>query len=175
MLRTIVAMDPTVQPNYGWGMPGPAPLDRLPCSIARSLDVVGEWWSLLVVRDVLMGVRRFDAIADHLGIPRTTLAARLQRLEEAGVLARRPYSDGGRTREEYVPTAAGRDLFGVLLALLRWGDDHLAGEEGPPVTLTHACGASCRPTVVCDACGEPLRLRDLTPEPSLLGGHAPVG
>lgn len=151
-------------------MPGPASLDHLPCSIARTLDVVGEWWTLLVVRDVLLGVRRFDAIAAHLGIARTTLSSRLARLEAAGILDRRPYDDGGRTREEYVPTDAGRELFGVLMALLRWGDDHLAREEGPPVGLTHRCGHPATPTVVCGSCGGALTPRDLTPDPSLLGG-----
>lgn len=151
-------------------MPGPASLDHLPCSIARTLDVVGEWWTLLIVRDLLMGVRRFDAIAAHLGIARTTLSTRLARLEVAGVVERQPYDDGGRAREEYVPTDAGRELFGVLMALLRWGDDHLAGSEDAPVRLVHACGKPASPTVVCGSCGEALTPRDLTPSPSLLGG-----
>ncbi|WP_320672627.1 winged helix-turn-helix transcriptional regulator [Patulibacter defluvii] len=122
------------------------------CSVARSLEVVGERWSLLVLREVFLGVRRFDQIQLHTGAPRAVLAQRLRTLVEAGVLERRDYRPPeGRTRQEYRLTAAGRELQPVLTALMQWGDRHLAGPEGPPLRVLHrGCGAPVRARLVCD-------------------------
>src|SRR5206468_11781428 len=109
------------------------------CSVARTLEIVGEKWALLAVREVFLGNRRFDEMIRRLGAPRDTLAARLRTLVGAGILQRRQYNDHPQ-RFEYELTAAGRDLYPVILGLLRWGDEHLAGPEGPPLILEHRCG-----------------------------------
>ncbi len=131
-----------------------------PCSIADALGVVGEKYSLLVLREVFFGVRRFDAIARNTGAPRDILAARLRRLVEAGVLEKVPYHERP-ARFEYCPTPAGQDLRPVLLMLMRWGDRHLA--DVPPTVLEHTCGADLDSVVVCRCCGEEVASTDLTP------------
>jgi DNA-binding HxlR family transcriptional regulator len=106
------------------------------CSIARTLDVVGEKWALLAIRDVFLGNRRFDEMVRSTGAPRDTMAARLKTLVDAGTLERRQYS-AHPNRFEYRLTPAGLDLYPVLISLLRWGDQHLAGSGGPPLLLEH--------------------------------------
>ena len=129
------------------------------CSVARTLDIVGEKWALLAVREVLLGNRRFDEMVRQIGAPRDTLAARLRTLVSAGILERRPYSDHP-ARFEYHLTEAGRDLYPVIITLMRWGDQHLAGDNGPPLVLEHNCGHQVTAQVICQACGEPLHPRD---------------
>jgi DNA-binding HxlR family transcriptional regulator len=130
------------------------------CSIARTLELVGERWALLALREVFMGVRRFDAIQRNTGAPRDVLSARLSKLLDAGILERRQYQERP-ARFEYRLTDAGRDLLPVLLTLMDWGDKHLADGE-PPLTYRHSCGADFEPQLVCKACGEPVKRRDLT-------------
>jgi DNA-binding HxlR family transcriptional regulator len=125
------------------------------CSIARTLEVVGEKWSLLVLREVFLGAGRFDQIATHTGAPRDVLSSRLKTLVAAGVLERVPYQEHP-PRYEYVLTEAGRELRAVTLSLMHWGDRHLAGEDGPPVVFTHRCGNVFEPEMVCAACKEPI-------------------
>ena len=122
------------------------------CSIAGALDVVGEKWSLLVVRELFLGVRRFSDIAANTGAPRDILTARLRRLEELGVITRRVYSERP-PRHEYVLTEAGKDLRPVIWALKHWGDTYITGEQLPP-SLVHTCGAVFEPRMACAACGE---------------------
>ncbi|WP_067535559.1 winged helix-turn-helix transcriptional regulator [Nocardia crassostreae] len=121
------------------------------CSVAATLAVVGEQWALLALREVFLGVRRFDAIQEATGAPRAVLVKRLKSLVDAGVLERRDYREpGARTRQEYRLTEAGRELQPVLTALMQWGDKHLAGPDGPPLAATHAkCGAPVRATLCC--------------------------
>jgi DNA-binding HxlR family transcriptional regulator len=138
------------------------PAEPRPCSIARTLDIVGEKWALLAIREVFLGDRRFDEMVRRTGAPRDTLAARLRTLVGAGILERRPYSDHP-ARYEYYLTKAGRDLYPVIVTLMRWGDQYLAGEEGPPLVLEHHCGHQVTAQVVCQACGEPLRPADTRP------------
>ncbi len=130
-----------------------APAGPRICSIARTLEVVGEKWALLVVREVFLGNRRFDEMVRRTGAPRDTLTARLRSLVDAGILQRRQYSDHPQ-RFEYHLTAAGHDLYPVILTLLRWGDEHLAGPQGPPLVLEHHCGHRLTSEVTCRACGE---------------------
>jgi DNA-binding HxlR family transcriptional regulator len=129
------------------------------CSIARTLELVGERWALLALREVFLGVRRFDAIQRNTGAPRDVLSARLRKLLSAGLLERRQYQERP-DRYEYRLTEAGRDLLPVLLTLMDWGDKHLADGE-PPYTYGHRCGAEFHPVLVCQACGEPVTRRDL--------------
>jgi DNA-binding HxlR family transcriptional regulator len=126
------------------------------CSIARTLDIVGEKWALLALREVFLGDRRFDEMVRRTGAPRDTLAARLRTLVAAGILERRRYSEHP-ARSEYHLTEAGRDLYPVIATLMRWGDKYLAGEDGPPLVLEHACGHQLVAQLVCQACGEPLQ------------------
>lgn len=128
--------------------------DGTACSVARTMAVLGEPWTVLVVRDLLNGVTRFDDLVDHLGVARTVLTRRLSRLVDAGVVETRAYREPGRrTREEYRLTAAGRDLRPVLLALTAWGDAHRSGPEGPPMVVRHAegCDAPVALALVCEA------------------------
>jgi DNA-binding HxlR family transcriptional regulator len=121
--------------------------DKMPCPIARSLERVGEWWSMLVMRDALHGLRRFDEFQDSLGIAPNMLARRLNALVEAGLLERRRYSEHP-PRYEYVPTARGRDFRPVLLSLLAWGNRHFAPEGASVVLLDAETGAVADPILV---------------------------
>jgi DNA-binding HxlR family transcriptional regulator len=134
------------------------------CSIARTLEVVGEKWALLAVREVFLGVRRFDEMVARTGAPRDTLANRLRTLVSYGVLERRRYSDRP-PRDEYVLTDAGRDLYPVILTLKQWGDQHRAGEEGPPLDLQHSCGAVLEAVLVCRECRQDVVARDVRRAP----------
>ena len=138
------------------------PAEPRPCSIARTLDIVGEKWALLAVREAFFGNRRFDEMVHRTGAPRDTLAARLRTLVAAGILDRRQYSEHP-ARFEYRLTQAGRDLYPVIATLMRWGDQYLAGDDGPPMVLQHHCGHQLTAQVVCQACGEPLKARDTKP------------
>ena len=129
------------------------------CSIARTLDIVGEKWALLALREVFLGDRRFDEMIRRTGAPRDTLAARLRTLTAAGVLERRQYSEHP-ARFEYRLTPAGRDLYPVIVTLMHWGDQYLAGDDGPPLVLEHHCGHRLTAQLTCQACGEPLNPRD---------------
>jgi DNA-binding HxlR family transcriptional regulator len=139
------------------------------CSIARTLDLVGDRWTLLVLRDVANGVGRFDELAGHLGIARNILSGRLARLTNAGLVERGAYREpGARERYEYGLTGPGRELIPILLAFMDWGDRNLAGPDGPPAVVRHAgCGARIRVTLECEEghqLGERPRLR-LEPGP----------
>src|ERR1700677_4377045 len=118
------------------------------CSVARSLEIVGEKWALLAVREVFLGNRRFDEMVRQTGAPRDTLAARLRTLVAAGILERRQYSDHP-ARFEYYLTDAGRDLYPVIVTLLRWGDQYLAGDDGPPQVILHHCRHELIAQVIC--------------------------
>src|SRR5207344_2625362 len=129
---------------------------RMPCPIARSLEHVGEWWSMLILRDALHGFTRFDQFQKSLGIAPNMLARRLDALVEAGLLERRRYSEHP-PRDEYVPTARGRDFRPVLIALLAWGNRHFA-PEGPSVQLIDTeTGATVDPIMVDSATGRPIK------------------
>lgn len=130
--------------------------DNQVCSIARALEVVGERWSLLIVRDALLGLRRFEQFQDSLGIARNVLANRLSRLVATGVLERVAYQQRPE-RFDYRLTSMGRQLFVPVLALMQWGDEHLAGSAGPPRLAQHAvCGADLRTGLICQQCQHPV-------------------
>ncbi len=122
------------------------------CSIARALDAVGDWWTLLVVRDVFRGMHRFDALKTSLGIATNVLTLRLKGLTEDGILERHAYQDNP-PRFEYALTEKGRDLYPVIIALLQWGDRHLRDGDAPPRVLIHeTCGKATQPELVCPHC-----------------------
>ena len=131
------------------------------CSIAQSLEIIGEWWTLLIVRDAFLGVRRFEDFVERLGISRNVLTSRLDTLVEAGVIERRPY-DEARGRYDYVLTEKGRALWPVMTALRQWGDEWILGPDHAPVLLEHR-GHDHLATVemTCDVCGEVLDARSV--------------
>ncbi|MBO0704676.1 MAG: helix-turn-helix transcriptional regulator [Candidatus Dormibacteraeota bacterium] len=144
------------------------------CSIARTMDVAGEPWSPLIVRDVWVGINRFDDLQRGLGISRKVLGERLRWLVAQGVLERRPYSTRP-PRDEYVLTQKGVELCGVLMAMTAWGDRWTAGEAGPPVLLRHrGCGAVTHAELRCAHCGEPLSAGEVDVEPGP-GAAVPAG
>jgi DNA-binding HxlR family transcriptional regulator len=124
-----------------------------PCSVAAALDIIGERWSLLAVREIGYGVHRFSQIAAYTGASRDMLADRLRKLEHAGIIERRPYSDHP-PRYEYHLTQAGRELFPVMLALRQWGDKWAV--DSPAVALRHSCGHQLEVERTCRHCGEPV-------------------
>jgi DNA-binding HxlR family transcriptional regulator len=136
-------------------------LQQQNCSIARTVAVLGERWTLVILREAFNRRRRFEDIQRDLGIARNILADRLQTLVAEGILERRAYQQRPE-RFEYRLTDKGRDLYPVLIALMRWGDRYTAGEAGPPVELIHEpCGQHTQPQLVCDHCGEPIDPRDI--------------
>ena len=130
------------------------------CSIARSLELIGERWTLLIVRDVFRGNRRFDEIQRDLGIARNVLTNRLDRLVEEDILEKRQYEERP-PRYEYFLTDKGIDLWPVLVSLLKWGDKHEPGLDGPPVVVRHKeCCGEIDDHFICTACGERVWARD---------------
>lgn len=139
-------------------------LAGMPCSILRPLSLLGDRWTLVVLRQAFAGIRRFEDFQSPLGISRSRLSDRLDRLVEHGILRRVPYKNG-RTRFEYRLTEKGHDLYPVLMALRAWGDKHMA-EHGPPVIYRHrGCGGSTQVHLDCEACGQRVTARDIEPQP----------
>jgi DNA-binding HxlR family transcriptional regulator len=135
------------------------------CSVARALEVVGERWTLLILRDAILGVRRFDEFKANLGLARSVLTARLSRLVEEGVLERRRYQSNP-DRFEYVLTAKGRELGPVIFHLMKWGDAHYASEAGPPRLALHkGCGGKVNAALRCARCGRGVAFADLELRP----------
>ena len=135
------------------------------CSIAGALEVVGERWSLLIVRDILLGLRRFDELQGHLGIARNVLQARLTRLAEHGVIERVPYQQRP-VRYEYRLTEKGLDLWPMIVALMKWGDRYAPPEGGPAVLIEHrGCGGAVDEHRICERCGARLKARDAVGRP----------
>ncbi|AQT79591.1 transcriptional regulator [Mycolicibacterium litorale] len=137
------------------------------CSVKRALDVVGEKWTLLVLREAFYGARRFEQFQTRIGCPRQVLSERLATLVEAGVLRRLPYREPGqRERQEYRLTEKGRDLLPIVVALMRWGDKWEADPAGPPVEVVHReCGHPVELVLRCSDDQELLRAHDTEPRP----------
>ena len=135
------------------------------CSVAQALEVIGEWWTLLILRDCFLGVRRFDDFVERLGISRNVLTNRLDTLVEAGLLERRAY-DEARGRYDYVLTDKGRALWPVLTAIRQWGDEWLLGSGNEPLLLEHRDrGHRTTVRMTCDVCGEELDARSVRAVP----------
>jgi DNA-binding HxlR family transcriptional regulator len=132
--------------------------------IRRSLDVLGDPWVLLIVRDVLHGGGRFDTLRDNLGISDAVLSRRLRAMVDAGLLARVDYPDGSRTRQAYVASEAAAELLPVLQQLALWGERHtVMPDDGAHMALVHdSCGAETTQGQICSGCGRVLRAEDMT-------------
>ena len=132
------------------------------CSVARTLSVIGDRWTLLIVRDTFLGVRRFEDFQRDLRLTRHRLAARLRKLVDGGIVERVQYHDRPR-RFEYRLTEKGIDLYPVVVALLRWGDRWMVDSDGPPIELFHRnCGRQVMPVLTCPACNEEVNARTMS-------------
>ena len=130
------------------------------CSVARTLELVGAKWTLLAVRELLLGNHRFDDIARLTGAPRDILTTRLRTLEAEGLLTR-VQNQERPPRFEYHLTESGLSLAPIVATLREFGDRHLAGEAGPPMVFHHTCGDEFHGVVACRSCGEPVRTGDV--------------
>lgn len=136
-------------------------LDQQPCSVARTLAVIGDRWTLLILRDCFLRVRRFSDFQERLGIARPILAERLQKLVDHFVLTRVAYQERP-TRYEYRLTPKGLELYPVVMSIVHWGNVHMADKKGPPLLHRHKiCGKYFHPVQVCSECGEPLDPRQV--------------
>jgi DNA-binding HxlR family transcriptional regulator len=146
-------------------------IDKQVCSVARSLSIVGERWTMLIIRDAFLGTRRFDQFQSNLGITRHRLSERLGKLVDQGVLVKVPYHDRP-VRYEYRLTRKGLGLYPVLMSLARWGDDWMDKGQGAPLEYVHQkCGQLIRPQLTCSECGDQLRPEEVKPRlgPALRG------
>ena len=132
-----------------------------PCSVARTLELVGAKWTLLVIRELLLGNHRFEAIVRYTGAPRDILTTRLRSLEAEGFLTRVQYEERP-PRFEYHLTDLGRSLGPIVATMREFGDRHLAGESGPPMRFEHTCGEEYHAVLACRACGQVVRRGEVT-------------
>ena len=151
----------------------PRTYDDQTCSVARALEVLGDRWTLLVIRDAFLGVRRFDDFQRRLGVARNVLSDRLQRLTEEGLLERHRYQERPE-RFEYRLTEKGIDLWPTVITLMKWGDRYYAPPEGPPRVVRHReCGGEVTAHLTCDKCGASMTAREVFSEPGP-GASAPA-
>jgi DNA-binding HxlR family transcriptional regulator len=152
-------MHPTSPPALEWSLET--------CTIGRAMAILGEKWTIVVLREVFNGIRRFDDMRVRTGVPRQVLANRLAMLVDHGVLRREPSQEpGARVRHEYRLTAKGFDLYPVMIAVAAWGDRYLAEPEGPPLEFVHRdCGSGLRPELHCGAGHEITDPREVVPRP----------
>jgi DNA-binding HxlR family transcriptional regulator len=135
------------------------------CSVDRALQILGDRWTFLILRESFFGVRRYGELARNLGCSRTILSVRLRRLVDAGVMSRERYRTDP-DHYEYRLTRAGMELYPAIVALMHWADEHLASPNGPPLLLRHVpCNTDTTPTLVCSVCKEPLHAHDIQPHP----------
>ena len=140
-------------------------LEEEPCSLARTVAVIGDRWSLLILRECFMRKRRFEAFEASLGITRHLLADRLKKLVRFGVLRRTPYQDPPK-RYEYILTQRGLDLYPIIMSIVHWGDIHMVDARGRPMLHEHkSCGHMFDPVMVCSECGEPLSAKSVHVHP----------
>ena len=140
-------------------------LEEEPCSLARTIGVIGDRWTLLILRECFLRTRRFEGFQSALGITRHLLAERLKKLVRQGVLRRIPYQESPK-RHEYILTQKGLDLYPIMMALVHWGDTHMVDERGRPLLHEHkSCGKMFDPVLVCSECGEPVTAKGVHVHP----------
>ena len=146
---------------------------QMQCSLARTLELIGDWWSPLIVRDLFLGISRFDELVEDLGISRNLLTRRLRSLVESGIVQKHEYQRRPR-RYDYHLTEAGRELVPAILALTEWGDRWVEPGRGRPILFTHTlCGHRFQPTVTCSECGEPITAETVSAAGGPGGGCKP--
>ena len=148
--------------------------DAQTCSVAGTLEVIGERWTLLIVRDAFMGARRFEHFQRRTGAARNVLAARLNLLVEEGIFRRVPYQDHP-VRYEYRLTEKGVDLWPVIVSLLQWGDRHIYPGRAPVLLVHKKCGGAVSDHRTCETCGAPLGARDVEARQGIGGGMVAAG
>src|SRR5260370_6985240 len=149
-------------------------LEEQPCSLARTVAVIGDRWSLLILRGWLLGKRRVEAFQSRVGITRHLLAERLKKLVRLGVLRRIPYQESPK-RYEYILTQKGLDLYPVIMSIVHWGDTHMVDSRGRPLLHEHKnCGKMFDPVMVCSECGEPLMAKQVHGHPRPARPRAPA-
>ena len=149
-------------------------LEAEPCSLARTIGVIGDRWSLLILRECFLRTRRFEGFQSALGITRHLLAERLKKLVRQGILRRIPYQDSPK-RHEYILTQKGLDLYPIMMAIVHWGDIHMVDERGRPLLHQHRkCGKDFDPVMVCSECGEPLSAKEVHTHPGPCDRSAPA-
>lgn len=142
------------------------------CSLARTLSVIGDRWTLLILRDAFLRVRRFEDFEKSLKIARRVLSERLALLVEHGILRKVAYQERP-TRYEYRLTDKGLELYPALISLVHWGDKHYATKDGPPVLHRHLkCGHDFRSVMTCSECGDPVTAREVAARPSIPAGRS---
>jgi DNA-binding HxlR family transcriptional regulator len=152
----------------------PRTYDDQTCSVARALEVLGDRWTLLVIRDAFLGFRRFDDFQRDLGIARNVLSDRLQRLVDEGLLVRHRYQERPE-RFEYRLSDKGIDLWPTIMTLMKWGDRYYAPPGGAPRVVRHReCGGELTAQLTCDRCGAALTARDVYSEPGPGAGSRPL-
>ena len=150
-------------------------IDTMTCSVARTLSVVGDRWTMLILRDIFLGIRRFDAIQQDLRLTPHRLSDRLRKLVRDGILRRVVYEKRPR-RFEYQLTEKGFDLYPLMATMIEWGDRWMAGREGVPVELVHRpCGHTIKPELICPDCKSKIEAREMSarPGPALKGRAMP--
>ncbi|QDP24630.1 winged helix-turn-helix transcriptional regulator [Bradyrhizobium cosmicum] len=136
-------------------------LDEEPCSLSRTVAVIGDRWTLLILRECFLRVRRFEQFQSSLQITRHLLSERLKKLVRFGILRRVPYSEAPK-RYEYILTQKGLDLYPIIMAMVHWGDAHMGDERGRPLLHEHkTCGKLFDPVMVCSECGESLHAKQV--------------
>lgn len=139
-------------------------IQEMPCSVARALSIVGDRWTLLILRDCFMGTKRFDKFQKQIGLSRHRLTDRLNKLVEYEILRKTPYQEKP-IRHEYRLTRKGVELYPVLMTLAKWGDNWMAGEDGPPIEYFHtACGHKTSVELCCSECGEAINPKEMIPK-----------
>ena len=134
------------------------------CSVARTLSVIGDRWTLMIIRDAFLRIRRFEHFQQSLGITRHSLSDRLKKLVDHGVFERVPYQQSP-LRMEYRLTPKGRGLHPIIMTMLHWGDEWMDDGNGPPVLHRHTgCGQHFTPVLSCSSCEQPIQPRDVVPE-----------
>ena len=148
-------------------------LEEEPCSLARTVAVIGDRWSLLILRECFLRKRRFEAFQSSLGITRHLLAERLKKLVRFGVLRRIPYQESPK-RYEYILTQKGLDLYPIIMSIVHWGNIHMVDARGRPLLHEHkTCGKMFDPLMVCSECGEPLTAKGVHVHPGPGARHPP--
>jgi DNA-binding HxlR family transcriptional regulator len=151
-------------------------IDTMTCSVARTLSVVGDRWTMLIIRDVFLGVCRFDAIRQDLRLTPHRLSDRLGKLVRDGIVRRVEY-ERRPPRFEYRLTEKGLDLYPLIVTMVEWGDRWMSGRAGVPVELVHRpCGHSIKPELICPCCKSKIDAREMSarPGPALKGSGLPV-
>ncbi|TYL99651.1 helix-turn-helix transcriptional regulator [Bradyrhizobium rifense] len=140
-------------------------LEEEPCSLARTVAVIGDRWSLLILRECFLRIRRFDEFQSSLGVTRHLLADRLKKLVRFGVLRKIPYQDAPK-RYEYILTQKGLDLYPIIMSIVHWGNIHMVDSRGRPLLHEHKnCHKMFDPVMVCSECGEPLTAKEVHVHP----------